>query len=376
MSKLWVLGDLHLSGETPWKSAVSRNVIDWVANHEYNSPENEILLAGDLIDKYHASPASHNLVIQFLTSLQASKIHIVVGNHDIEISADGQSLAYEYARSLGSHIHVYEYPIEIQSKGLQILALPFYKGPTHSLVDLKKPVQGDSQHPLDRWHLKADKAYDLAIVHHFLKAPSQSHIPDEITLDMDYLVPNAKKVLAGHVHTADSLPDKYLGSVYAMKVDEQGQRYHWVYDEDTKRWMRYKTPVFCELKTVKYGEKLPQANNPEAIPVYTITQCPSVEKARSYYGNEPYIRKTVSSWDHIRTNQEFSEIDRERYNGAGMISKEELMGRFEEMVLSDVEEWKKKDITQDTLKAAVKFIRDISQDNVNQPVKESQDAAN
>jgi len=372
MSKLWILGDFHLSGESPWQEAVSNKVIDWIRDHELNDPDNEILLAGDLIDKYNASPRSHYLVLKFLTSLRAKKIHVVVGNHDIEKSPEGQTLAYEYAKVLGESIHVYEYPQIITSMGLNILVVPFYKAPIHSLVDLK-PYE--DTHPLEKRGIDPNTPFDLVLVHHFVKSSTQTQIPDEITIDMDYLTPNAKKVLAGHVHIADALPEVYLGSLYAKKIDEQGQRYYWVYNYNTLKWQRFKTPVFCELKSVKYGEKLPTPMYKDAIQVYTITQCPSIEKAQLYYGPEVHIRKTISSWDHIRTNQEFSEIDRARYDG-GMISKEELMSKFEDMVLSDVEEWKKKDISQDTLKAAVRFIKHVSEKGADKIIEETENAAN
>lgn len=364
MSKrAWVLGDLHLSGETEWQSAVSNKVIDWVHEHEYNNPSTEVILAGDLIDKFHSGPRSHYLVMKFLAGLKTSKVHIVVGNHDIEKdeSETGQILSYEYA-SLFSHSNVeyalYSYPTEFTAAGLSCIAIPFYKAPVHSLVELKE------KNPLAKYGIDADKEFDLCIGHHFVEDKKQGHIPEEIKIDFKKLVPNAKKLLAGHVHVADSLPNTYLGSLYAKKIDEQGQRYHWVYHSDMQEWHRHKVPVFCELVSVKYGEQLPPVKHKNALPVYTITQCPNPEKARSYYGPDVYIRKVVSSWEHIRTNQDFAEIDPSLYQNTqeGMISKKELMSKFEQMVLDDAAEWKKVDVSKDVLTSAVQFIRDLSKE--------------
>ncbi len=362
MSKLWALGDPHLSAETEWQHAVSLEVIEWVKNHPYNQPGNEAILAGDLIDKYHSSPPTHELIVSFLMAFKTSKVHIVVGNHDIDkdiLSETGQSIAYNYASHLGEKYIMYPYPQEFEALGLECVALPYYKAPTHCLVDLKSGSQ-----PLSKYNIDAQKPYDLCMAHHFLYEEKRTNIPEEVTLDVWKMLPNTKLILSGHVHVADSLPDNYLGSLYPKKIDEHGLRFTWVYDSDTKQWLKEEMPLLCELISIKYGEPLRAASSSIALPVYTITHCPSPDKARAYYGDQVYIRKVVSSWEHIRTNQDFATIDEARYKSEGLISKEELMERFEQMVLDDASEWKKVDVSKDVLIAAVNFIKDVSEDKV------------
>ncbi|MCA1800090.1 MAG: metallophosphoesterase [Actinobacteria bacterium] len=355
MSKLWVLGDPHLSAENEWQAAASRKVIDWVESHPYNKEGNVTLLAGDIIDKYHSAPPTHHLVMKFLMAFKTQVI-IVVGNHDIEKTAansNGQSVAYEYIKEMGDHFTMLEYPSTFKVFDLECIALPFYKAPVHSLVDLR------GKDPLRKYGIDNEKAYDLCIAHHFLYEERRTNIPEEVTLDVWSLLPNTKLILSGHVHVADSLPNNYLGSLYAKKIDEQGERYTWVYDSVTRKWLREVMPAMCSLISVKYGEALPKPKG-DALPVYTITHCPSPDKARAFYGNDVFIRKVVSSWEHIRTNQDFASIDSERYSSEGLISKEDLMYKFEQMVLDDASEWKKVDVSRDTLIEAVNFIKKAS----------------
>ncbi len=373
MSKVWVLGDAHLSAETKWQAVISKNVVDWIRSHELNVEENEVILAGDLIDKYGSSPPSHHLVLQLLTAFKCHKVHVVVGNHDIEKteSGTGQNLAYAYIDTLSSperQYLLYEYPSVFKAGNLNCLAIPYYKAPTNSLVDLKHIPDGHSS-SLEKWGIDySDKCeYDLCIAHHFVSHDKASFVPEEVTVDLRKLSRDskihAKKVLAGHVHVSDSDPDVYLGSLYAKKIDEQGQRYYWVHDGS--KWHKYVMPTLCTFISVKYGEKLPEIDldsDPLSTPVYTITQCPSIDKAHHYYGDDVLIRKVVSSWDHISKQQEFSDIDPSLYSGSreGMISKLELMSRFEKMVLDDASEWKKVDVSKDTLEKAVTFIRELA----------------
>ena len=356
MSKTLVLGDPHLSAEMDWQAETGRRIIKWLEGLEINNENNELILVGDLVDRYAFSPPSINLVVQFLRACRFHTVHMVVGNHDIsQMEEESQQyVAYAFAPQMDSRFKIYEYPTTFKSSGLDVVTLPFYIAPTHSLVDLKPESS-----PMERWGIDYTKSYDVCIAHHFLKNSLSKNIPEELAVDVEALLPNVKKTLAGHIHTAELSPDQYTGSLYPKKIDEEGMRFYWVYDSDTDKWKKWPTPKFCELHTITYGEKIPYEITENRLPVYSVIKAPSKEKAFDYYKGQGYIRKVFTSWDNIRGGQGFGEMNPAYYsmNNQAMIPKHELLSRFETLLLEEQQEWKKFEVTKDTLKKAVDVIK-------------------
>lgn len=363
MSKLVVLGDPHLSAETAWQKETGKRIIRWLHNQDFNHPDNSLIILGDLVDKYATSPPSNDLITEFLMTCRFSKVHLLVGNHDISKMEedDYQYVSYRFASRIDPNkFIIHEYPDVFNCQGLDIASLPFYTAPTHSLVDLEL-----SSNPMERWDIDWTYEWDLVIVHHFLtQTMDNSPIPRELTVDAHSLLPKAQKIMAGHIHVADSSPDEYLGSLYPKKIDEMGQRFYWIHDEDG--WHKHHTPRFCELYSIKYGEKLPYEVTEDRLPVYTITQSPSEDKVRDYYGDKAYIRKIITSWDNIRQGQGFGDMSPEHYSidqEKGMISKNELMDMFEKVLLEEEQEWKKFEVTRDILEDAIDLIKQTPTNN-------------
>ena len=333
---IWVLGDPHLYGETAWQTAAAGAIIAWVQAHPLNKKTTEVIVLGDLIDRFKALPPTHDLILKFLQSFRTQKIHLLVGNHDIdklpsnENSGEGQWLAYAYARSLGERFIVYEYPQRFCIGDLQFLALPYYIAPSHCLEDYSSMEALKRRWPdLD---LDPDSPIDVVIAH---VADLATGLPPGACVDIDELVGAKPFKILGHIHIANKSADRiqYTGSLYSLKIDEKGERYEWMYQNGT--WKRKTLPVFCDLLKVKYGDALTPSKHTEALPVYTVYNCPSEERARQMYGQKTLIRKTVSSWDHFRKSDD---IDfSQRSASFSLLTKEDLIVRFEQEVLNGTE---------------------------------------
>ena len=338
-SNIWILGDPHLLGETPWNAAVARKMIKWIKSHPLNIPTTEIIITGDLVDKFSSLPPTHDLVIEFLKAFRTSKIHLVVGNHDVDkmsgfdsvvTKGKGQMIAYPYVDKLFGdspvQCKIYEYPEAVNICGLTVLMLPYYKAPSHCLDDYNSRDVFYKKYP-ELANIKID-----LMVGHIID--SSSGLPPINCVDVfKLLYPNEPMIVLGHLHAGQVSFEtrlNYTGSLYGLKIDERGPRYEIIYDAEKRVWSSNDIPVFSEMISVKYGESLPQPKLPSTIPVYTIFNCASDDKARKLYGDDVFIRKTISSWEFLQKNKEL-EVDADRVNFA-FLSKEALIGEFEKEI--------------------------------------------
>lgn len=307
-----VLGDPHLSGETTWQLKVSQHIIEWTAQLELIGSETDVLVLGDVTDKYLANPITHDLVAHFISTLarRARTVHILVGNHDISkkdevsLAAQEQYVSYAYLKRFLPNVHIYEKPCEFTLADLRCVAIPYYYTPRHSLIDLSDFSEG--RRPLRDYGIDDSAEFDFVAAHHFLrKGANNIRIPVEVSVDVDklFLTP-PKKIVSGHVHTLHANPEQYTGSLYPLKSSEQGVRVYWTYTHN-EGWSYHQLTPFCELLSVEFGQPLPEPSEPTAIPVYTITNCSSKAQARHKYPNA-LVRKTVSTWDSIRKDSKLT----------------------------------------------------------------------
>ena len=352
-----ILGDPHLSGETLWQLEVGNRLVDWAKTYPGFGPQSEVLILGDLVDTYASSPQTTTLVTAFIAALHSriKRLVILVGNHDIEKDerrATGQHVAYEYLQVFFPSIEIIEHPREFQLGSLSCVALPFYGAPEHSLLELQREEGKPS--PLIKYGIDPAKSYDFIAAHHFLRsAAKRSRIPEELSVDVEALFDAPQgKVIAGHIHTANSSPDEYTGSLYPLKIDEKGLRYIFAFTNG--EWVREPMTTICDLLSVKLGDTLPKPVK-DILPVYTITHCSSVEVARSEYGSDILIRKTVSSWDNIRKGQGFSDLGSNEH-GLDGLTKRSILDRFKVILLDEEQDWVKFDATRDILEEALALI--------------------
>jgi DNA repair exonuclease SbcCD nuclease subunit len=331
---IWILGDIHLFAETPWQLEVGKSIINWISSHELNREDTEVIILGDVIDKFKSLPPTHNLIISFLKAFKCSKIHLIVGNHDINKMPHSdfekyQWIAYFYAQELGSQYIIYEYPQKFNIGNISFLALPYYLAPTFCLNDYSDKELFKKVHP----QVDLDQPVDVVVAH---VADINSGFPSGTCINIENLVGKDPLKILGHIHVADSSKDKiqYTGSLYTLRTNEKGQRYYWYYKDGS--WDRKEVPLFCDLLSVNYGDPLPLSKYKDALPVYTIFNCPFEERARQMYGKDIFIRKTISNWESIRKSKEMD--FGENISFVNILTKKDLINLFRKEMIEEKKE--------------------------------------
>lgn len=348
---IWVLGDPHLHGDSHWQWETAIKIIEWIEQHPFNNKDTHAIVLGDIVHQFKALPPTHTLVLRFLQAFKCPKVFLLVGNHDIDkMPGTGvqkersQYVAYDYVVSLDPKKFVLmEYPQLFEIGALRALALPYYVAPTHCIGDYSSKEQFQEKWP--RVLEQQLKRVDFVIAH---AADVSSGLPPGACINVRALV-DAPLIILGHIHTANMSEGsvQYTGSLYPLKIDEKGERYQWFYDAENAKWLSYPVPVFCDLLTARYGDPLPKSQHKEALPVYTIYNCASEERARQMYGPDVLIRKLVTSWEHLKKS---ADIDLNTSAIVPFLTKEELLQQFEEDVLKG-SEWAEVDNIPLTLQA-------------------------
>lgn len=336
-SNIWVLGDPHIFGETCWQQAVAKKMISYIKNHPLNNKDTEVIITGDLTDKFKSLPPTYDLVMEFLSAFNVKAIHLLVGNHDVDkmsghesaiTKGKGQAISYSYASKIFSNCNIYEYPSSVDIAGLKVLMLPYYKAPSHCLDDYNDPVTF-----YKKWPELSDIKFDFVVGH---VIDSSSGLPAINCVDLKSLLKSNPMIILGHLHSG-SMPGEnkihYTGSMYGLKVDETGPHYEMIYKEGI--WSAALLPKFSEMISIKYGEALPPSVFEGAVPVYTIYNCSSEDKARKLYGDSVYIRKTISGWEQLQKNNEL-DIDSD-IRSFSFLSKEKLLEEFEKELYNQTE---------------------------------------
>lgn len=289
-----VLGDIHFRDDKDYFRSTCESFLDWFKNWSYNSLENTLILAGDLVEKNLLTGVVTDYLERFSNYSRFKEIHIVVGNHDLKKVNDIPQLSYEFY-SQKKNIRFYKEISEIEIEDKRILLLPYYKGLNDkglSMRDFYSNLYQDSEY---------QKHYDLVVGHVLEPSVSPDTAVDCIS-NLEKL--DCTRVCLGHVHTKDSNPSLYLGSVFAGKKNENGSRTYLIIDKDVYR--EEKLPLFNEFLTVVYPQSLPRSK--ALNPIYTILNCNNETTAKELYKNV-YIRNVVSSLEDEDSSS--SEFDRD-----------------------------------------------------------------
>lgn len=276
-----ILGDIHFSSSRDYLIAVSNEILNWFRSWKYNTPGNELILAGDVVHSAVNGGLVIDMVEQLVSDSKFDAIHIIPGNHDLKRKDGVVQLAYEFLRER-PNIYIYDKAAEAEIQGLRVLFLPHYIP-----ASATEPSMTESYSNIYKNQVKD---YDI-VVGHFMEESVSFGALDAIK---NISKIRTKHLCLGHLHIRSN-PNIYIGSVYANKsTEEDSTRAAWIIDEKGNKY-EDKLPVFCEYITVRYPEELPPSN--AKVRALTIANCTNERLARMKYGESVFIRKLVHSLD-------------------------------------------------------------------------------
>lgn len=290
-----ILGDLHFRSDKDYFIEIGENIIKWFSSWKCNSPENELILAGDLVEQAAPGGLTISFLERFVNASKFSKIHICVGNHDDKKINGIQQLAYEFL-SYKSNLTIYRTAQEVTIQNKKVLILPYYTGLNDLGLSMKEYYSSISTN-------KAfSNDYDLIVGHFSGDDVFFKEAPDCIQ-NLEKL---RGRVCLGHIHTREVNPQRYIGSVYAGKKTENDyKRAAWVLDKDGK-WVEDPLPIFNEFITITYPQDPPKTK--ALTPIYTILNCGSEVVAKQKYGNI-HIRRVTTNIDDLGVEEKI-DLDR------------------------------------------------------------------
>lgn len=280
-----VLGDIHFRDDKPYWKVICEKFLDWFKNYEKNNSENNLFLAGDLVEDKILSGIVADYLYRFLRYSKFKNIYICVGNHDRKEYHNSYQLSYEFYKNY-SNVHIYEEASEINVDGFKVLILPYYQGVNRYGKPMNEYYSNIYKNKI------FSNNYDL-VLGHFSAEDKDLFGSSECISNLDKI--NAKKIILGHIHTRGMGEDTYyIGSVFAGKKSENDyRRCAMVYKDGV--WSEDKLPLFNEFLSVTYPEELPESK--ALVPIYTILNCTSESVALSKYKGIFIRRVTTDSID-------------------------------------------------------------------------------
>lgn len=277
---VYILGDIHFSSKKDYLIETCERFLDWFKNWSNNNEKNTLILAGDLVETHVNGGIVIDFLERFSNYCNFKEIHIVVGNHCKKKIEGDYQLAYEFYKRKPK-FHIYEKATEVNIEGLNCLLLPYYWGTNEydlTMVEYYSNIYKNKAF---------SNKYDLVVGHFSGEDVSFSGSVDCVK-NLDKI--KTKKLCLGHIHTRSTNPDRYIGSIFASRKNENDNtRAAWYYDG--KSWKEEKLPVFNEFLTVTYPEELPKSE--ALVPIYTVLSCGNEKIAKQKYGNI-FIRKVTS----------------------------------------------------------------------------------
>jgi predicted phosphodiesterase len=289
-----ILGDLHLASTKDYFVETAEQFLSWFDHWERNNEENELILAGDLVQSFLNAGIVVDMLYRLFSYSRFAHMHIVVGNHDKKLKDGVYQLAYEFARA-NTRVSIYEREQITTIQGFRVLMLPHYVAGARE--------QSMADHYAELYRNPAYVGADL-LVGHVAQQTSLMIISDSIA-NLEKL--EAKKMCLGHIHTRID-PQIYIGSVYANRVTENAvDRAAWLLDQQ-QGFFEEPLPIFNEFLSVSYPDELPATK--ALVPIYTITNCANESIARSRYGGI-YIRRVQKSLYRSSSFAEHVEMESE-----------------------------------------------------------------
>lgn len=279
---LVLLGDIHFRDDTEYFKKICESFLNWYDKWHHNNKDNDLILLGDLVESAVLSGRVVDYLYRFMSLSRFKSVNICVGNHDKKKLNGVTQLSYDFYKN-NDKIHIYETLSEVEISGKKVLFMPYFLGVNQYSMNMHDYY---SDVPFNK-NLKFD-SYDL-VVGHF--GGSDTIFPG----NTDY-VDNLDKIktnhlILGHIHTRYINKDRYIGSVFACKKNENDYSRGYVIIDDNGERHDEPLPLFNEYLTVSYPDELPKSD--AIVPIYTVLNCTSESLAASRY-NDIYIRRVTS----------------------------------------------------------------------------------
>lgn len=242
MSKLIVVGDIHLQDHEPKKSQCL-DFLDWLFNQDFNNENNSILFLGDLCEINSSYETYEVFVDYFVNKSKFENILILQGNHDCV----NQSTILSLFRPLPKVTILTDWDV-INYHNVKILALPYYNHEGSEKVSMVECYSN--------LYKELDTEFDYGF----------GHIEDDTEHFSKKFCDTSKlKVkiwLNGHIHTENvTKGGHYLGSPILNSSTESGKTpYIASIDSEKKTYELIEVPKFMEYYEVEYPNKLPKIN--------------------------------------------------------------------------------------------------------------------
>ena len=222
-----------------------------------------------------------NYLDKFISASKFRSVHICVGNHDKKKLNGEYKLAYDFYKNR-ENVHIYEVMTEADVSGHKVLFLPYYLGTNEynlSMSDYYSDIP---------WNKRLTNKYDL-VVGHF--CGPEAIFPGSIDYVTNLDKINAKHIILGHIHTRYLSKERYIGSVFACKKNENDYTRSAIIIDDNNNRTEEELPLFNEFLSVLYPEDLPESK--AIVPIYTILNCGTVPIANVRYG-DIFIRRVTT----------------------------------------------------------------------------------
>lgn len=252
---LIVVGDMHLQNKEPKKSQCL-DVLDWIFNSDFNSPNNTLLMLGDLCEINSPYELYEIFIDCFENRSHFAKILIIEGNHECA----NQSTVLSLFRPLKNVEVITEWKAW-KYYNCTLLFLPFYN---HEGTD-KKPMVEEYSNLGGKIATFNGEGFSDEFDYGF------GHIEDDTEhfskkfCDTSKL--KVKTWMNGHIHTANiQNGGHYLGACTLNSSTESGRTpYIAKINGEKKEYELIEVPKYLEYYTVEYPNKLEKPKTKYAI---------------------------------------------------------------------------------------------------------------
>lgn len=308
-----ILGDIHFRDDQKYWIEIGIKFLDWFKNWKFNNKDNDLILAGDLVETSVLSGTVVDYLEKLIEYSNFNSIHICVGNHDKKKINGRDQIAYEFYKNK-PNVYLYEEATEVTIKNKKVLILPYFLGTNYdnlSMHDYYSNIYKDK-------HFSND--YDI-VVGHFCGEDQVFPGNNDYVENLDKI--NTKHLILGHIHTRYVNPTRYIGSVFANKKSENDYTRSAIIIKDDNSREEDLLPVFNEFVSVIYPEELPSTK--ALVPIYSILNCSSETIAFVKYGGI-FIKKVTNELTDFIAKRKTT-LDRQ-FNSIKDIDVKELFKSF------------------------------------------------
>lgn len=280
MGKIYNIGDLHLSCMNEWNSIVDEKFLNWFTTYFKNKNDDSIIFLGDVTDKDTNPGDVIDEVFRLFDfcSKNFKSTFVTMGNHDKKLFKFTEQHSLKFINNF-PNVQVVETMITFHDiQGHSVRFMPFQRLPQGKTIN--------SYYNSIEWEKLPQ--VDLTVGHWNAADPSNFLLKDGVDISK---IPT-KNIVLGHIHTR--LHSYYTGSVFPVKVNEQDSpqpRCIKVLNEDNYM-SEVILPHFLDYETINVDTDPKNLIVDDAVKVYTVTNCSSVQKAEQLFPNK-FIRAVI-----------------------------------------------------------------------------------